>query len=47
MSILNKADLANPGVWPSPEIMKTLFFTKDPGKVNRIMDETWTRTKSH
>jgi len=44
---LNKEDLENPGVWPPPAIMKTLFFTKDLGKDNRIMDEAWTRAKSH
>ena len=44
---LNKEDLENPGVWPPPEVMKTLFFTKDLGKDNRIMDEAWTRAKSH
>jgi len=44
---LNKEDLQNPGVWPPPELMKTLFFTKDLGKDNRIMDEAWTRAKAH
>jgi len=44
---LNREDLNNPGVWPTPEIMKTLVFTKDLGKDNRIMDEAWTRAKSH
>jgi len=44
---LNKEDLENPGVWPTPEIMKTLVFTKDLGKQNRLMDEAWTRAKSH
>ena len=44
---LNKEDLENPGVWPPAEIMKTLYFTKDLGKDNRIMDEAWTRAKSH
>jgi spermidine/putrescine transport system substrate-binding protein len=44
---LNKEDLENPGVWPPPEVMKSLHFTKDLGKDNRIMDEAWTRAKSH
>ncbi len=44
---LLKEDLSNPSVWPTPEIMKTLHFTKDLGKDNRIMDEAWTRAKSH
>jgi spermidine/putrescine transport system substrate-binding protein len=47
MPYLNKEDLDNPGVWPTPEIMKTLVFTKDLGKANRIVDEAWTRAKSH
>jgi len=44
---LSKEDLANPGVWPTPEIMKKLDFVKDLGKDNRIVDEAWTMVKSH
>lgn len=44
---LDKADLENPGVWPAKEDMEVLHFTKDLGKDNRIMDEAWTRAKSH
>jgi spermidine/putrescine transport system substrate-binding protein len=40
-------DLKNPGIYPTPEIMAKLHFTKDLGKDNRIMDEAWTRAKSH
>ncbi len=40
-------DLKNPGIYPTPEIMKKLHFTKFLGKDNRIMDEAWTRAKSH
>jgi spermidine/putrescine transport system substrate-binding protein len=40
-------DLKNPGIYPTEEIMKKLHFTKDLGKDNRIMDEAWTRAKSH
>ena len=39
-------DLENTGIYPTPEIMRTLHFTKDLGKDNRIMDEAWTRAKS-
>jgi spermidine/putrescine transport system substrate-binding protein len=39
-------DLKNPGIWPTPEIMKTLHFVKDLGINNKIVDEAWTRTKS-
>ena len=41
-----KEDLENPGIWPTPEIMKTLHFVKDLGKDNKIIDQVWTRTKS-
>ncbi len=44
---LTKEDLKNPGIWPTPEIMKTLHFVKDLGKDNYIIDQTWTRVKSH
>ncbi len=44
---INKEDLANPGIWPTPEIMETLYFVKDLGKDNKIMDQAWTRAKSH
>jgi spermidine/putrescine transport system substrate-binding protein len=40
-------DLKNPSIYPTPEIMEKLYFTKDLGKENRIMDEAWTRAKSH
>lgn len=44
---LTKADLENPGIWPTPEIFKTLHFVKDLGKDNKIIDQAWTRAKSH
>ena len=40
-------DLKNPGIYPTPEIMQKLYFTKDLGKDNQIMDQAWTRAKSH
>ena len=43
---ITKEDLENPGIWPTPEIMKTLHFVKDLGKDNKIIDQAWTRTKS-
>lgn len=39
-------DLKNPGIWPTPEIMETLYFVKDLGKDNKIIDQAWTRVKS-
>ena len=47
MAFITPEDLANPGIYPTPDIMKTLHFTKDLGKDNRLMDEAWTRAKSH
>jgi len=44
---LNKADLKNTGIWPTPEIMNTLHFVEDLGKKNKIIDQAWTRVKSH
>ena len=43
---INPEDLKNPGIYPTPEIMRTLHFTQDLGKENRVMDEAWTRAKS-
>ncbi len=40
-------DLKNPGIYPTREVMQKLHFTKDLGKDNRIMDQAWTRAKSH
>ncbi len=45
-AFVNPEDLNNPGIYPTPEIMQTLHFTKDLGKANRIMDAAWTRAKS-
>ena len=44
---LSKEDLNNSGVWPTPEIIKTLHYVKDLGKDNKIVDQAWTRVKSH
>jgi len=46
-AFITPEDLQNPGIYPTPDIMKTLHFTKDLGKENRIMDEAWTRAKAH
>ena len=47
MPFITPEDKVNPGIYPTPEIMKTLHFTKDLGKDNRLVDEAWTRAKSH
>jgi len=43
---INKKDLNNPAIWPTPDMMKVLHFTKDLGKNMRLIDEAWTRAKS-
>jgi spermidine/putrescine transport system substrate-binding protein len=47
MAFITPEDLNNPGIYPTPEIMATLHFTKDLGKDTRLIDEAWTRVKSH
>lgn len=47
MPFITPEDLNNPGIYPTPEIMATLHFTKDLGKDSRLIDEAWTRVKSH
>ncbi len=47
MPYITAADLKNPGIYPTPDIMKILHFTTDLGKQNRLIDEAWTRAKSH
>lgn len=47
LPFLTPEDLKNPGIWPTPEIMETLHFVKDLGKDNNIIDQAWTRVKSH
>jgi spermidine/putrescine transport system substrate-binding protein len=45
-AFITPEDLKNPGIYPTPQIMESLHFTKDLGKDNRIMDEAWTRAKT-
>lgn len=35
------------GIYPSAETKKRLHFTKDLGSANRLIDEAWTKIKSH
>ncbi|MEW5723968.1 MAG: spermidine/putrescine ABC transporter substrate-binding protein [Thermodesulfobacteriota bacterium] len=46
MPFITPEDLNNPGIYPTPEIMKVLHFTKDLGKDNQLVDAAWTRAKS-
>ncbi len=43
---ITPADLKNPAIYPPPEVMKTLYFTKDKGNQMKLIDEAWTRAKS-
>ncbi|MFH1136481.1 MAG: spermidine/putrescine ABC transporter substrate-binding protein [Pseudomonadota bacterium] len=47
MEFITPEDKVNPGIYPTPESMKVLHFTKDLGKDNRLVDAAWTRAKSH
>ncbi len=44
--LVNKEDLNNPGIYPSPEVMKRLEFQKDVGEATRIYDRIWTELKA-
>ena len=47
MEFITPEDLDNPGIYPTPEIMNVLHFTKDLGKDNVLVDQAWTLVKSH
>lgn len=47
MPFITPEDLNNPGIYPTPEIMATLHFTQDLGKGSQLIDQAWTRVKSH
>ena len=34
-------------IYPGPDTMKRLHFTQDLGSANRLVDEAWTKIKSH
>jgi spermidine/putrescine transport system substrate-binding protein len=44
--LINKEDLNNPGIYPSPEVIKRLEFQKDVGEATRIYDQIWTELKA-
>ena len=46
LPFITKEDLNNPGIYPSKEVMKKLFWIKDPGDDMKILDQAWTRIKS-
>ena len=43
---INKADLNNPTIYPSKEVMDKLFYLKDPGENMKLLDQAWTRIKA-
>ncbi|MEZ5312383.1 MAG: spermidine/putrescine ABC transporter substrate-binding protein [Thermoanaerobaculia bacterium] len=43
---ISEEDLANPAIYPSPEMMSKLQFVNDLGDNNRLYDEAWTQVKS-
>jgi len=43
---VNKDDVANPAIYPSPEMMVKLEFVIDLGEQNKLYDEIWTLVKS-
>jgi len=43
---ITPADLKNPAIYPSAEVMKSLEFILDLGKDSRLYDEVWTTVKS-
>jgi spermidine/putrescine transport system substrate-binding protein len=47
MPFITPEDAVNPSIYPSEESMKTLHFSKDLGKKMKLVDEAWTRAKSH
>ncbi|NOY14123.1 MAG: spermidine/putrescine ABC transporter substrate-binding protein [Deltaproteobacteria bacterium] len=47
MPFITPEDLKNPGIYPDEATMKTLFFSKDLGNKMKLVDEAWTRAKSH
>ena len=44
--IITPADLANPAIYPSAEMMGKLEFVNDLGDANKLYDEVWTQVKS-
>ena len=45
-AFITPADLANPAIYPSAEMMGKLEFVNDLGDTNKLYDEVWTQVKS-
>jgi spermidine/putrescine transport system substrate-binding protein len=46
MPLINPADLANPAIYPKPDVMARLEPTRDLGEQSKLYDELWTQIKS-
>jgi spermidine/putrescine transport system substrate-binding protein len=44
-ALINKSELDNPTIYPSPEVYKKLKFIEDVGETTRLYDEAWTEAK--
>ncbi len=47
MEFITPEDAQNPAIYPPEQMMQKLYYVKDLGKDNRIVEEAWTRAKSH
>jgi spermidine/putrescine transport system substrate-binding protein len=43
---IKKEDLANPAIYPSPEVMAKLEYLEDVGAKTRLFDQVWTQVKA-
>ncbi len=46
MRYITPRDLKDPAIYPPPQVLKTLHFTKDHGNQMKLIDAAWTRAKS-
>ncbi len=46
MPFITPGDLKENAIYPNPDVMNMLHFTKDLGNENKVMDAAWTRAKS-
>jgi spermidine/putrescine transport system permease protein len=46
LPLIDPRDLADPAIYPPPEILEKLEFLEDIGEATRLYDEIWTQVKS-
>jgi spermidine/putrescine transport system substrate-binding protein len=46
MAFVHPENLANPTIYPPPEVTQRLEFLRDLGKRTWLYDEVWTRVKA-